>query len=136
MQEISIRLLCDKTRAETGTKVDATQVRILEYGKIRRRLDLTDDKAAELDALLKPWLDAGSDEDAKPTARVGFKAGSRESRDFYAGLRAWADREERTAEYTVNHRGGKKVAKINYRYPEKLVEDYEAYLASQARSAA
>jgi hypothetical protein len=131
MQEIAIKLWCDRHWRASGEKAEATEARQMEYGRRRGRWDLCADCAAELDALAAGWLKSAQGEDARPTATAGFRPGSRESRNFYAGLRKWADAQGRTEEYMVKHRPGTVSGKVNYRY-DLLIEDYEEYLVSRA----
>jgi hypothetical protein len=49
-------------------------------------------------------------------------------------MRAWADSVGRSEEYMVRHRGPGP-HKVNYGKPQKLVDDYIAHLASQAKAA-
>lgn len=132
MQEIAIRLWCDRHWRASKEKVEATQARQMDYQRKQGRWDLCAACAAELDALTLEWLQTAQTEDARPTAVADFRPGSRESRDFYRALRLWADSQGRSAEYQVSRRPGTKTSgKINYKY-DTLLEDYEAHLVSRA----
>jgi hypothetical protein len=134
MQEVLVRLWCDKTFQDTREKVQAAETVIVEYRGKRWRMDLSSGNAELLDAVLAPWLAAARPEDAPAEFHHGFKAGSAEAREWRAGLRAWADSVGRTSEYTVSHtRGG---SKLNYRYPRDLERDYENHLLQQAEKVA
>lgn len=132
MQEVLLRLWCDKTWHDSQQKAESDGTHVLELDGHRVRLDLTNENFQELAAWLAPWLAAGSQEDTGPVARVGFKAGSKEAKDFRRGLREWADGEGRTEEYKRERPDGK----VDYKYPKKLYDDYVAYLLSQAEPAA
>jgi hypothetical protein len=134
MQQIVIKLWCDQHHSATGEKVEATEVRDMAYQGKPGHWDLCAPCAAELDAVTGQWLRSAQREDARPTAVADFRPGSRESRRFYEGLRAWADSQGRTEEYLIRHRPGSKSAKVNYRY-DTLLDDYEAYLAARATAA-
>jgi hypothetical protein len=133
MQTVQVHLW-DDLDARGGLRVAAAQTVVLEYRRRRVRLDLSDEHEAELAALLAPYLDAGVPEDTRPVTHLGFKAGSKEARDWHAGLRAWADAAGRSSEYQIA--GRQPGSKVNYRYPVSLVEDYQEYLISQAEPAA
>lgn len=131
MQEIAIRLWCDRHWRESGERVEATEVRTMEYRRKRGRWDLCGAHAAALDAVAGEWLGFAQDEDARPTATAAFRPGSKQSRDFYRDLRKWADDQGRSDEYQVRHRPETVVHKANYNY-DSLLADYEAYLVSRA----
>jgi hypothetical protein len=131
MQEVQLHLWDDKHWHDAEEKVTSEETHFLELDGRRVKLDLTAAHSRELAELVGSWLDAGSDVDAPPVTRLGHKAGSKESKDWHAGLRAWADKEGRTEEYLKYRPSGK----IDYRYPVKLVQDYEAYLLAQAQAA-
>jgi hypothetical protein len=110
----------------------------LEYTskRVKKRvtLDLTTAHVEELESLLFRWLDAGQDLDAKIAALPhSHKAGSKEARAFYAGLREWAAMVGRSGEHWTTGRNGQ--AKQFY-YPRGLVADYQEYLLDQARKQA
>jgi hypothetical protein len=132
MQEILVKLWCNRCYHAHGKRVEATEVRVVAHQRKRGRLDLCRSCAQEYDGVLGAWLLVADDEDARPETR--FRAGSKEARDFYAAMRKWADERGRTAEYMVTHRGPGP-HKVNYGKPKKLVDDYTAYLASQALAA-
>jgi hypothetical protein len=133
MQTVEIRLW-DDVHAQEGQRVQADQQATLEYTskrvKKRVRLDLTTAHAAELEDLLFRWLEAGQDQDAKVTALPhSHKAGSKEARDFYAGLRAWAKDTGRDGEHWTSGKGSHP---RQLYYPRALVADYKNWLISQA----
>jgi hypothetical protein len=134
MQTVEIKLW-DDVDMRSGNRVPAEEQVVVEYRGRRVRLDLTYAHAAELDTLLEPWLAAGGPEAAAPEFRHGFKPGSKEARDWRAGLRHWADSAGRTAEYMPVPRRDGLPAKLNYRYPLGLVRDYEAHLVELAKAA-
>jgi hypothetical protein len=132
MQAIEVKLYDDRHWHDGEGKVQAHVRQVLEYNGKRVKLDLSDLHHQELAELLQPWLAAGQPVDAQPTARLGFRPGSSESRAFYAGLRTWADENGRGEEYQVKHREGSDPVKVNYHYPESLLRDYENHLAGRA----
>lgn len=134
MQEVVLRLLDDKTWYDRQEKVESAGSHVLELDGNRVKLDLTDENFKELAGWLAPWLAAGHREDEGPVTRLGFKAGSPESKNWRRRLREWADSEGRSSEYlraTPDDSG-----KNKYTYPRQLVKDFEAYLLSLARPAA
>jgi hypothetical protein len=132
MQEILVKLWCNRCFHTHDRRIEATELRRFTAGRKPRRLDLCAPCAEAFDAEVGGWAAMADEEDARPETR--FRAGSKESRDFYAGMRAWADTQGRTAEYEVRHRGPGP-HKVNYNKPQKLVDDYLAYLAGQAKAA-
>jgi hypothetical protein len=110
----------------------------LEYAskRVKKRvtLDLTAAHADELESLLFRWLEAGQDLDAKVAAPPhSHKAGSKEARAFYAGLREWAAMVGRSDEHWTSGRNGQ--ARQLY-YPRGLVADYQEYLLGLAEKQA
>lgn len=91
MQEIAIRLWCDRHWRASRERVEATEARAMEYGRRQGRWDLCGACAGELDAMAGEWLGSAQGEDARPRATAGFKPGGRQSRNFYRDLRRWAD---------------------------------------------
>lgn len=133
MQTVEIRLW-DDVHAKAGERVPSDEQATLEYTskRVRKRvrLDLTTAHMAELEDLLFRWLEAGRDLDAKAAALPhSHKAGSKEARDFYAGLREWAKSAGRDGEHWTSGKGGR--ARQLY-YPRGLVADYQAYLLGEA----
>jgi len=130
MKTVEIKLW-DDVHAKKGARVQADETVTLEYASPRLhgsvRLDLSADHGKELDELLASWLEAGQGADAPMMAHG--KAGSKEARDFYAGLRAWAKSVGRDGEHWTKGRGDRPP---QYYYPRSLVQDYEAYLIEQA----
>jgi len=134
MQEIQVKLWDDVHWHEEQGRVPSDETHYLELDGRRVRLDLTSEHGKELASQVSRWLDAGRPEGEEATARLGFKAGSAEAKQFYARLREWADAEDRSAEYKIRHRDGS-TSLGNYKYGRRLVRDYEAYLLSQAAAA-
>lgn len=136
MQEILVKIW-DDVHAQDGERVAADAQVELTYvvkrnGKEQSRqvkLDLTDAHAGELDKELARWLDAGHAPDA--LASHG-KPGSAQAREFYAGLRMWAQSVGRDGEHWTSGKNGR--PKQLY-YPKALVADYEAFLAANAPAA-
>jgi hypothetical protein len=131
MQEVKVHLWDDVHWHEEEARVESTETHWLELDGRRVRLDLTGEHGKELAGQLARWLDAGHPEGEEATARLGFKPGSAEAKQFYARLREWADAEGRSAEYKIRHRDGS-TSLGNYKYGRRLVRDYEAYLMAQA----
>ena len=124
--------------AKRGQRVQSGEQVTLEYAskRVRKRvkLDLTTAHAAELESLLFRWLEAGQDQDAKVTALPhSHKAGSKEARDFYAGLREWARAVCRDGEHWTSGKGGRP---RQLYYPRGLVADYKDWLTEQAEKRA
>jgi hypothetical protein len=137
VKTVEIRLWDDLDNKE-GTRVQSDEQVTLEYTskRVKKRvtLDLTTAHAGELEGLLFRWLEAGQDQDAKVAALPhSHKAGSKEARDFYAGLREWAAMVGRSGEHWTTGRNGQ--AKQFY-YPRGLVADYQDYLLDLARKQA
>lgn len=129
MQEVLLKLWCDKTWHDSEEKVESDGSHVLELDGRRVQLDLTDPHYKALAEFLEPWLAAGHREGEGPVTRVGFKAGSQESKDWRRRLREWADAEGRSSEYlraTPDESG-----KNKYTYPRQLVKDFEAHLLAQ-----
>lgn len=130
MQTIEVRLW-DDLHAREGEKVPSDVQVELTYktrkGTRHVRLDLTAVHGDELDKLLAPYLEAGQQPDAP--AHHG-KPGSTQAREFYAGLRAWAASAGRSGEHWTTGKNGQPK---QYYYPKRLIADYEAYLAAQAK---
>lgn len=130
MEEVLLRLLDDKIWHDRQEKVESAGSHVLELDGQRVKLDLTDENFKELAGWLAPWLAAGRREGEGPVTRLGFKAGSPESKNWRCRLREWADSEGRSSEYlraTPDDSG-----KNKYTYPRPLVRDFEAYLLAQA----
>lgn len=133
MRTVEIRLW-DDVHAKAGERVPSDEQATLEYTskRVRKRvtLDLTTAHVKELENLLLCWLEAGQDLDAKVSALPhSHKAGSKEARDYYAGLRKWAKAAGRDGEHWTSGKDGR--ARQLY-YPRGLVGDYQAYLLDQA----
>jgi len=135
MQEVLVRLWDDVALAEEGERTQSdeqVELRFRRGGKeVAVRLDLTREHGDELEAQLARWLKAGSAIGAPPEFRYGFKPGSKEAKDWRRELRNWADAEGRTAEYLRSDGDSKN----RYKYPDKLVKDYQEYLLSKTRAA-
>jgi hypothetical protein len=131
MQTIEVRLW-DDLDARAGERVPSDEQVTLEYTskRVRKlvRLDLTTAHATELEDLLARWLDAGHDP-AQPAA-VSHKAGSKEAREFYAGLREWARAVGRDDEHWTSGRNGRE---RQLYYPRQMVADYQEYLLGEAQ---
>jgi hypothetical protein len=133
MRTVEIKLW-DDVHAKAGERVPSDEQATLEYTskRVRKRvtLDLTTAHMKELENLLFCWLEAGQDPAAKVSALShSHKAGSKEARDYYVGLREWAKAAGRDGEHWTSGKGGR--ARQLY-YPRSLVEDYQAYLLDQA----
>jgi Lsr2 protein len=137
MKTVEIRLW-DDLDGKAGRRVQSDEQVVLEFTsrRVRKRvtLDLTTAHAAELEDLLSRWLEAGQDPDVKVAARPhSHKAGSREARDFYAGLREWAKSVGRDGEHWTSGKGSRP---RQLYYPRGLVADYQDWLMSQAEKQA
>lgn len=132
MQEVLVKLWCDKTWHDDQEKAESDGSHVLELDGRRVKLDLADSHYKVLAEFLEPWLAAGRPEGSGPVARLGFRAGTKEAKDFRRGLREWADGEGRAGEYRRERPDGK----VDYKYPKRLYDDYVAYLLSQAEPAA
>jgi hypothetical protein len=132
MQTIEIRLW-DDVEAKAGRRVQADVQVTLEVttpkGTERRVLDLTAEHLAELGGMLAPWLAAGRDPDA-PAIASAHKAGSKEAREFYAGLREWAKSAGRDGEHWTSGKNGRE---RQLYYPRQMVADYQEYLLGEAQ---
>jgi hypothetical protein len=137
MRTVEIRLW-DDLDDKAGSRVQSDEQVTLEYAskRVKKRvtLDLTTAHAGELEDLLFRWLEAGQDQDAKVAALPhSHKAGSKEARAFYAGLREWAAMVGRSGEHWTT--GGNGKAKQFY-YPKGMVADYQDYLLGLAEKQA
>jgi hypothetical protein len=119
----------DMAYADGGRKVPATQTVNLRLGGTQVDLDLSDESAHRLGELLAPWLKAGRPPEDR-TAPVPGAGGTRESREFFAGLRAWAAQVGRSDEHWTQGKGDKPK---QYYYPKALIADYEKHLLALNR---
>lgn len=101
-------------------------------GWVIKELELTDENAAELDAVLASYLKAGHAPDS-PSRRASLAGSqnSKERRDYRRALRAWAEKEgirsprDPSRFAFVSKSGG-------WTYPSWLEARYEQYLLEQA----
>jgi hypothetical protein len=134
MRSVEIKLWDDVHYAEDAEKVEAVRKTRLVYqdgdgAPQEVVLDLTTEHADLLASQMARWIKAGHPPEQGIVLTRGYKAGSKEARDFYAGLRAWAKSVGRDGEHWTQGRGGREP---QYYYPRGLVRDYEAYLIEQA----
>lgn len=133
MQTVEVRLW-DDLDARAGERVQSDEQVTLEYTskRVRKlvRLDLTAAHAAELEDLLFRWLEAGHDPAQPMTVGHAHKAGSKEAREFYAGLREWALATGRDGEHWT---AGKNGRQPQLYYPRRLTADYQEYLLGEAQ---
>jgi Lsr2 len=120
VKELTVVAWDDRVLHETGHKVPATESVRLGWNNAWYSLDLSEANHQELLDALDPFLAAGTPDHG------GGQFNMRRGRDWWKGLRSWADSEGRTTEY---HRPSD--GKISY--PRKLIRDYEAWLEAQAK---
>jgi hypothetical protein len=115
----------DDIEAAAGRKVEADGTHILKLDGMEVELDLTDNHYGVLLETLKLYFEVGhkvtktKKKPAAPTAPVR----ERRPREFYLGLRAFAD--ERGIRYVY---GGKAS------FSDALIRQYEAFLLAQEQS--
>jgi len=110
------------------TKLEEPEVRVLSYiagGKrVRVRLDLTEQHAKEMDDMLAPYLKAGTEVDSDDVPRAVRHGGGRRMGSYNSGLKAWADEQGRSSDYTTPSGGF---------WPKKqLRDDYAKFLEKAA----
>jgi Lsr2 len=119
----------DDVHAQEGVRIESARTVSFSFDKTDYELDLTAEHAAELEQLLAPWIKAAHPPSNGLVLTRMRKPGSAESREFYAGLRAWAKAVGRDDEHWTSGKNGQP---RQLYYPRQMVTDYEAYLLSQA----